>query len=127
MNRDQVIAKTLENMGSHEGHPGEEAQQQKLDRDEYDQDVTIPELMNRLPDGEMTTCEELEFGVECCDGCHSFYPHYDMYTVDLLDGRKAWICCAVRRAFFHGPGESDVDLQETPGGGLRRQNNPNQE
>jgi hypothetical protein len=78
-------------MGVYENHHDQEAQQQNSDRYEYDRDVTIPELMRRLPDGEVTTCEQLDLDVECCDICHSFYPHYEMEIVDLPDGRKAWM------------------------------------
>lgn len=107
MNRDQVIAKTLQDMRHHV----QGAQQQKSDRDEYDREVTIPELMRRLPDGEVATCEEFDFDVDCCDSCHYFYAHYDMYLVDLPDGRKAWICCAVRSALLHEPKESDYSQE----------------
>ena len=127
MNRDQVIAKTLEDMRLYERSFDAETHEQSGERDRYDGSLTIPELIKRLPDGEIVTCSELHFSVECCDMCHCFYPHYDMYTVDLPDGRKAWICCAVRHALFHEPSRPDVDLEEALGGGLRRQNNPNQE
>jgi len=101
MNRDQLIVKTLEDMRGYEISRKEEFYQQSPELDEYDRDITIPELMKRLPDRDILICRDLDFPVECCESCHYFYAHYDMYLVDLLDGRKAWICCSVRRALFH--------------------------
>ena len=92
--------------------------------DEYDRSIAIPELKKRLPDSDIMTCKDLDFPVECCDSCHYFYAHYDMHLVELPDARKAWICCAVLRALFHEPSESDysqeVDLVEALGDWLRR-------
>jgi len=131
MNRDQIITKTLEDMRGYDSSDSEEFYQQSAELDEYDRNVTIPELMKRLPEGEILTCEDLDFPVECCDSCHYFYAHYDMYLVDLPDGRKAWICCATRRALLHEPDRSgysgDVDLEEALGGGLRKQEDTNRE
>jgi hypothetical protein len=134
MNRNQIIVKTLEDMRGYEWSQREEfyrqsAEAEELDR--YDRDTTIPELMKRLPDSDIMSCKDLDFPVECCDSCHYFYAHYDMHLVELPDARKAWICCAVLRALFHEPRESDysqgVDLEEALGGGLRRQADSNQE
>jgi hypothetical protein len=127
MNRDRIIAKTLEDMRHYERSFDAGAHEQSVERDEHDRSVTIPELIKRLPDGEILTCAELDLPVECCESCHSYYPQNDMYAVDLLDGKKAWICCEVRRALFHEPSGPYVDLEEALGGGLRRQNNPDQE
>jgi hypothetical protein len=99
MRKAEIIARTLKDMGrlystSNKDVPAD------TNRDEYDATVTIPELERRLPDGDILTCEELRAGIECCDPCHGFYPHYDMYLVDLPDARRAWMCCAVRRVLF---------------------------
>ena len=120
MNRDEIIAKTLDDMQIYK-NPVENSEPaiadptEENDRDvlipesepgsvgrtaDYDRDVFIPEMMKRLPEGEITTCGELQLAVECCPPCHGFYPHYDMYVVELPDGRTAWICCAVRRFLF---------------------------
>lgn len=100
MNREQIITKTLDQMRlyeiSFEGHePGSN------DRDaKYNKDVFFPEMMKRLPEGEITTCEELQLDVECCPTCHGLYPHYEMDLKTIPDGRTGWICCAVDRALF---------------------------
>jgi hypothetical protein len=62
-------------------------------------EVVISELKSKLPDREFATCEDIvRTGVLCCDTCHRFYPHYDMYLMHLADGTQAWACCAVLRA-----------------------------
>jgi len=100
MNRDQIIAKTLDDMRRFE-NPVEDSEPGTADRAfEYDRDVFVPEMLKRLPDCEITTCDDLGLEVECCESCHGYYPHYDMYVVDLSEGRKGWICCAVRRVLF---------------------------
>jgi hypothetical protein len=100
MNRDQIIAKTIVDMCHHE-NPDEDCEPGSDDAAAaYDRDVFIPEMLKRLPEGEIITCDELGLAVKCCDSCHAYYPHYDMYVVELRDGRAAWICCAVRRFLF---------------------------
>jgi uncharacterized protein YbaR (Trm112 family) len=103
MNRDQIIAKTLVDMSRYLNsdencEPG--SADRAVEYDEYDREVFFPEMKRRLPEGEITTCDELRLEVVCCPPCHGFYPHYDMHVVDLSDGRKGWICCAVRGALF---------------------------
>lgn len=65
----------------------------------------------RLPDGvEIKTCEGFKhLGVECCDTCHNFYPHYEMSVIDLPDGGKAWVCDTVKWAIYP---EKNRELQE---------------
>jgi hypothetical protein len=86
--------------------------------------IVIQELFERLPEVELRTCADFaHLGVECCDTCHYFYPHYDMYVEDLSDGGKAWICCAVSRALRgekNGGGNEEIDLEEALGGGVRQ-------
>lgn len=99
MRRSEVIEQTLKDMGCfHSMTLGNT--HLHANRDEYDATVTIPELKKRLPDTDIVTCEQIHINVNCCNTCHSFYPHYDMYLVDLPDNRKAWICCAVHSALF---------------------------
>lgn len=89
--------------------------------------IVLATLNERLPEGDIKTCEDLSIDVQCCDICHSVYPHYDMYVEDLPDGSKAWICCRVRSA-LRDPGQPQEiqedqwgDLEEALGGRARRQ------
>jgi hypothetical protein len=121
MNRDQIIAKTIVDMCHHENleedcEPGSDNAAAA-----YDSDVVVPEMLKRLPEGEITTCAELGLTDKCCDSCHAYYPHYDMEVVQLSDGRAGWICCAVRRFLFPEtsiPEDSQefVDLMQALGG-----------
>jgi hypothetical protein len=97
--KNEIITKTLaeinrdrEGVGSFERDPNEEL--------DYE-DLVIVMLREQLPDDDVNTCEDFE-GLEpqCCDTCHRFYPHYDMYLEDLPTGGKAWLCCAVRAALL---------------------------
>lgn len=95
------------------------------DADDYDS-VVLATLAERLPEGDIKTCEDLSLGVECCGTCHEFYPHSDMYLETLPTGEVAWICCRVRSALLN-PGQSDedqelIDLEEALGGSLRSEN-----
>jgi hypothetical protein len=74
-----------------------------------------------FPDGEITTCDDLRLEVECCESCHGYYLHYDMYVVEQPDGQTAWICCAVRRVLFPETAIANDDpvrleLMRIPGG-----------
>jgi hypothetical protein len=100
MNRDEIIAKTLQDMEAYEisvenREPGSAERD-----DEYNRDIFLREMLKRLPDSDITTCGDLQAGVECCPTCHGLYPHYEMHLENLPDGRMSWICCAVRRALF---------------------------
>lgn len=91
-------------------------------RDEDYDAIIIFTLNERLPHCEFTTCEDLALGVECCETCHTLYPHYEMYLDDLPDGGKAWICCSVRSALRGEkttPTSEEIDLEEALGGGIR--------
>jgi len=60
--------------------------------------IVIAELQRRLPDGDIVTCGAFSvFNVGCCDVCHT-NPLHGMTLLDLPDGGKAWICCAVEAA-----------------------------
>ena len=68
--------------------------------DEYE-DVVIAALAERLPEGDIKTCDDLRhLGIECCNICHTSYPHYDMYLERVPDGRRCWVCCSVRSALL---------------------------
>jgi hypothetical protein len=100
MNRNQIIAKTLDDMRAYETD-FENSAPGSADRDaEYNRDIFNPEMLKRLPDGDITACEELQLETGCCPTCHGLYPHYEMNVVNLPDGRTGWICCAVKRALF---------------------------
>jgi hypothetical protein len=59
--------------------------------------VIVAELERRLTEREYLTCADFNhFDVHCCVNCHAGYPHYDMYIVDLDNGRHAWVCCPIR-------------------------------
>jgi hypothetical protein len=100
MNRDQIIAKTLVDMGvdetTFENSDSEDADGYPT----YIRDVFFPEMLKRLPEGDIITCDDVKVGTECCSICHGFYPHYEMDVVELPEGGTGWICCAVRRALF---------------------------
>lgn len=97
MTKEQIIEKTLCDMSC------------AGDCDAQD-DELIAFLRERVPDGDSKTCEDFKhLGVECCDTCHRFVPETDMYSVDLPDGGKAWICCAVRSVLFPEPEEDKSD------------------
>ena len=100
MNRDQIIAKTLVDMRVYVNRVENRDPEGADGDDTYIRDVYFPEMMKRLPEGEITTCDELLLDVECCPTCHGLYPHYEMYLVELPDDRAAWICCAVRTVLF---------------------------
>jgi hypothetical protein len=100
MNRDEIITKLLDEFHCSESSVEDLEPGTTTCDAEYIRDVFLPEMLKRLPEGEITTCEELQLDVECCSICHGFYPHYDMYMVELPDGRKGWICCAVRGVLF---------------------------
>ena len=80
MTKAEIIAKTLGSM--------------KLNDEPDYQTIVIAELQRKLPAGvEIKTCEDFRhLGVECCDTCHNFYPHYEMQVIQLPDGSPAWVC-----------------------------------
>jgi hypothetical protein len=60
----------------------------------------ISVLQDRLPDGDIRTCEDFKhLGVECCEICHDS-PHYELSVIDLPDGGKAWVCDSVKHAMY---------------------------
>jgi hypothetical protein len=99
LTKNEIIKKTLAEMnqdcrdfGGSKREPNEE-----LDREE----LVIVTLREQLPDDDVNTCEDFEgLKAPCCDTCHRFYPHYDMYLENLPTGGKAWLCCTVRAVFL---------------------------
>ena len=52
-------------------------------------------LQRKLPEGEIVTCGAFKVtGVTCCNRCHCD-PLGRMKLVELPDGRKGWLCCAL--------------------------------
>jgi hypothetical protein len=87
---------------------------------EANDEIVIPELDRRLPEGDIKTCEDFKYlNVECCDTCHTFYPHYDMYLVTLPDCSRAWICCTVRSAVLGLKEPSEEEIRGLFGGKIR--------
>ena len=100
MTKAEIIAKTIRDMAQKYG-PDEE----------YEAEVIIPTLNDRVPEGDSKTCENFtHLNVGCCETCHTFYAHYEMDVVELPDGGKAWICHAVKNALFP---ETKVDKNST--------------
>jgi hypothetical protein len=97
MTKDQIIHASLEAMRRDQGlfaigAAGDDS------TNEYEA-IVIATLTERLPEGDVRTCEDFRYlGAACCDICHSSYPHFDMYLHELPDSGKAWICCSVRSA-----------------------------
>jgi hypothetical protein len=99
MTKHEIIGKTLKDMHSSADPTSPE----------YEENV-VARLRERVPDGNSRTCEDFaHLGVECCETCHTFMAHSDMYAVDLPEGGKAWICCAVRSELFP---ETRVDTSD---------------
>jgi hypothetical protein len=109
VNRDQIIAKTLVDMGVNETTFGNLDAKNADSYPAYIREVVFPEMLKRLPEGDIITCDELRLEVECCRICHGFYPHYEMQVVELPEGRTGWICCAVGRALFPETAIADDD------------------
>lgn len=64
--------------------------------DEIDYEQVIIASLNALPDGvDIKMCNDLHLNVECCESCHTSYPHYEMKLVKLSDGTPAWLCHTV--------------------------------
>jgi hypothetical protein len=97
--KNEIITKTLAEMKQGCGDIGgsELNTDEGLDREE----LVIVTLREQLPDDDVNTCEDFEgLKAQCCETCHRFYPHYDMYVENLPTGGKAWLCCAVRTALL---------------------------
>ena len=97
MTRDEIIDKTLREMGM--TLPlGESA----LSSNEATQlSIIIAALRLKLPGGNIKTCGAFKhLNAGCCAPCHTSRPHIDMNLIELPDGTKAWVCCAVEWAIY---------------------------
>jgi hypothetical protein len=75
--------------------------------------IMVSELDRRLEVAAYLTCEDFAlFDVHCCDSCHNFYPHYEMYVVELADGRMAWVCCPVRDVLLRKLPDPEPKIEE---------------
>jgi hypothetical protein len=100
--KNEIITKTLAEMNQGCGDFGgsKRGLNEELDREE----LVVVTLREQLPDDDVNTCEDFEgLKAGCCNTCHRFYPHYDMYLENLPTGGKAWLCCTVRAAFLKSP------------------------
>jgi hypothetical protein len=95
--KNEIIATTL--VAMHQDCQGIGDSERDLN-DELDyEELVIFTLREQLSDADVNTCEDFEgLKAQCCETCHRFYPHYDMYLESLPTGGKAWLCCAVRAA-----------------------------
>jgi hypothetical protein len=97
MTRDQIIEKTLrENhtLPLSEQDPGDAVTAEYIR-------VMTEQIQRRLPEGKFKTCGTFtDLNVACCGTCHVSYPDYDMELIELPEGGKAWVCCAIGRAIY---------------------------
>jgi hypothetical protein len=97
MTREDIIEKTLREMSLFS--PSEQGSQSGDEAGRLS--AVIAELRRRLPDGNIETCGSFRhLNAACCDPCHTSSPHTDMSLIDLPDGTKAWVCCAVEFAIY---------------------------
>lgn len=72
------------------------------DDKEYEEiirETLTAKLASLRPDEMVRTCEDFgRLGIECCEACHTYYPHYELALLNLESGGQAWICCALGRA-----------------------------
>lgn len=98
MTREGIIGKTLREMSLFSS-----LEQGSQSSDEAGHlSTVIAELRRRLPpDTTIKTCGAFKhLNAACCDPCHTSCPHTDMNLIDLPDGTKAWVCCAVEWAIY---------------------------
>ena len=99
MTRSAIIELTIERMGIEDRYLQPAASDLVYIEDFVDH--VIATLAQKIPDGEIETCEDFKgLGIECCDGCHLYHPETGMTLVPLTDGRKAWVCCSLRSALL---------------------------
>jgi hypothetical protein len=106
MNKTDIISKTLTDMRLILLNP-EPPFSEEPDEEEF----IISVLQDVLPEGvDIRLCDDFKhLGVECCETCHNFYPHYDMSLIELPGGEKAWVCDSVKWALYP---EKYRELQE---------------
>ena len=107
MTREEIIGKTLREMSLFSSlEQGGQSSNKAADLS-----TVIAGLQRRLPPGKkIKTCGAFKhLNAGCCDPCHTCRPHTDMNLIDLPDGTKAWVCCAVEWAIYP---ERYVELME---------------
>jgi len=96
MTKNEIIDKTLTEIRPKFA----EREEPYSDGSDWDE-IVIAELQDRLPERDIKTCEDLlHLQVECCEACHTFYPHYDLKAIDLPDGSRAWVCDPVKDGVY---------------------------
>jgi hypothetical protein len=97
MTREEIIEKTLREMSLFSSSEQGSQSSNKAGR----LSTVIAELQRRLPYGNIKTCGAFRhLNAGCCDPCHTSRPHTEMNLIDLPDGTKAWVCCAVEWAIY---------------------------
>jgi len=95
--REEIIEKTLREMSLYSSSEAGSQSIHKAGR----LSAIIAEVRRRLPDGNIKACGAFRhLNAACCDPCHTSCPHTDMSLIDLPDGTKAWVCCAVEWAIY---------------------------
>lgn len=99
MTKSEIVAKTLEEMGRNAFGNG------PLSAYTPEEKMQVAEILEQKfrdlpPDANIRTCGDFsDLNVECCDPCHTYHPH-DLYLLELAEGTKAWICCAIGSSLF---------------------------
>jgi len=97
MTREEIIQNTLREMSLFSSSEQDSQSSKKVGHIS----TVIAEVRRRLPDGNIKTCGGFRYlNAGCCDPCHTLYAHTDMNLIDLPDGSKAWVCCAVEWAIY---------------------------
>jgi hypothetical protein len=69
------------------------------DASEYEEiicTVLSGKLASLRPDEMVLTCDDFRhLGIECCETCHTFYPHDEMDLIHVGSVGEAWLCCAL--------------------------------
>jgi hypothetical protein len=93
-----IIARTFADMNSVDSNEG-----LRRHTGPEEEEIAIRTIEAKLreiePDGDIRTCSDFShLHAECCEICHALSPHYEMSLLDVEDGGKAWICCAMDSA-----------------------------
>jgi hypothetical protein len=98
MTREEIMEKTLREMSLFSSLEQDSQSSNKAAH----LSTVIAELQRRLPpSNNIKTCGAFKhLNAGCCDPCHTSRPHTDMNLIDLPDGSKAWVCCAVEWAIY---------------------------
>jgi hypothetical protein len=118
----QIIEKAVKAMNL---APPEHELPRSLEQEE-DEAFVISVLHDRLqgdPNIDIRTCEAFKhLMVECCELCHGHCAHYEMKTIDLPNGGKAWVCGPLKWAIYPEKfREVQKRSRHSPEGNLRRE------